>query len=78
MKAQELKLLLHESIENVDDEAVLNAVHDLLERKYQSHDAGTLPAEQIQKIAAAKSQIANGEFLTNEQADKIVDRWLIG
>jgi len=35
MKTQELKILLHESIENIDDEDILNAVHDLLSRKHQ-------------------------------------------
>ena len=76
MKTQELKILLHESIENIDDEDILNAVHDLLSRKYQSTDEQNLPEEQIQRIETSKLQIANGEFLTNEEADKLVDKWL--
>lgn len=69
---KELKNLLHESIENIDDEDLLRVAKSILDRKY-SPDAGIqLNAYQKQRIEAAKQ----GEFLTNEQADEFVSKWL--
>jgi hypothetical protein len=35
-----------------------------------------LPKAQSQRIKESKEQIKQGDFLTNEQADKLVDKWL--
>ncbi len=76
MSAQSIKTLLHESIENINDEDFLLAVKQILDRKYLPTDQPQLSKEQIQRIEESKQQIKQGNFLTNEQADKIVEKWL--
>jgi len=76
MGAQNIKALLHESIENINDEDFLIAVKQILDRKYLPTDQPQLSKEQIQRIEGSKQQIKQGNFLTNEQADKIVEKWL--
>jgi len=76
MGAQNIKTLLHESIENSNDEDFLFAVKQILDRKYLPVDQPNLAPEQIQRIEESKQQIKQGNFLTNEQADKIVEKWL--
>ncbi|HLG28602.1 MAG TPA: hypothetical protein VI387_00205 [Candidatus Brocadiales bacterium] len=76
MKTKEIKSLLHESIENIDDEDFLLAMKQILERKYASSEEPKLAKWQIKRIEEAKKQIKKGTYLTNEQADKLVDKWL--
>lgn len=76
MKTQKIKNLLHESIENINDEDFLLAVRQILERKYVLTEEPKLAKWQIKRIEEAKKQIKKGKYLTNEQADKIVDKWL--
>ncbi len=76
MGAQNIKTLLHESIENINDEDFLLAVKQILDRKYLLSDQPQLSKEQIQRIEESKQQIKQGNFLTNEPADKIVEKWL--
>lgn len=76
MGAQNIKTLLHESIENINDEDFLIAVKQILDRKYLPTDQPQLSKEQIQRIEESKQQIKQENFLTNEQADKIVEKWL--
>jgi len=76
MNEQSIKTLLHESIENINDEDFLLAVKQILDRKYLPTNQPQLSAEQINRIEASKQQIRNGNFLTNEQADQLVEKWL--
>lgn len=72
---KELKKLLHESIENIDDETFLQAVKEILDRKYEPEDI-TLTLAQEKRIDKAKQSINKGDYLTNEQADQLVAKWL--
>ena len=72
----ELKSLLHESIENIDDEAFLNVIKDILDRKYEPKEKIVLRPEQEKRIEKAKKSIRRGDYLTNDQADKLVAKWL--
>ena len=57
---QELKSLLHESIENIDDEELLLMAKNLLDRKYKPAEAIELNEYQKQRIEKAKASIARG------------------
>lgn len=76
MSEKNIKSLLHESIENINDEDFLIAVKQILDRKYVISDQPKLSVEQIQRIEESKTQIQQGNFFTAEQADEQVDRWL--
>ena len=73
---KELKSLLHESIENIDDEELLRVAKSLLDRKYTPSEKIDLNEYQKQRLEKAKTAIAKGEYLSNEQADKLIAQWL--
>ena len=73
---QELKSLLHESIENIDDEEFLRMAKSLLDRKYKPVETIELNKYQLQRLEKAKAGIAKGEYLSNEQAERLVTLWL--
>lgn len=73
---KELKNLLHESIENIDDEELLRIAKSLLDRKYEPDANISLNEYQKQRLSKAKKSIKKGDYLTNEQADQIVAKWL--
>jgi len=76
MSTEDIKTRLHEGIENIDDNEFLLAIKELIERKYNSPDFPELSDIQLKRIKESEEQIENGEFLTNEQVDKIIDKWL--
>ena len=76
MKNQNIKTLLHESIENIDDEDFLIAVKDIIDRKYSTSIEPKLSDNQVERIEESKEQIRSGQYLSNEQADSLVDKWL--
>ena len=76
MSTEEIKSQLHEGIENIDDNEFLLAIKELIDRKYNPLDFTELSELQMERIKDSESQIENGEFFTNEQADKIIDKWL--
>ena len=73
---EELKSLLHESIDNIDDEELLRVAKRILDRKYTPVENIELHEYQKQRIEKAKFGISKGESLSNEQADKLVSQWL--
>lgn len=72
-----LKTQLHESIKNIDDEELLRTGKEILDYKYQSVSEPELTEYHVKRIEQARDSIKKGETLTNEQADKLVDKWLI-
>ncbi|MCX6235017.1 MAG: hypothetical protein NT175_09915 [Bacteroidetes bacterium] len=76
MSTKELKELLHESIENIDDNDFLLAVREFLEFKYKPTVPPVLSDHQIERIAKSKKQIVEGHSMTNDEADKLVEKWL--
>jgi hypothetical protein len=69
---QELKNMLHESIENIDDESFLQTVKKILDRKYEPEEEIKLNPYQQKRINEARKSINQGDYLTNEQADQLV------
>ena len=76
MSTEDIKSRLHEGIENIDDNEFLLTIKELIERKYNSPDFSDLSEIQLKRIKDSEEQIDNGEFYTNEQVDKIIDKWL--
>ncbi|RLD62455.1 MAG: hypothetical protein DRJ05_00315 [Bacteroidetes bacterium] len=76
MSTEEIKNKLHESIENIDDNEFLLAVKELIDRKYNALDYPELSKIQYDRILESEKQIEKGDFLTNNQVDKIIDKWL--
>lgn len=75
-ETKQLKSLLHESIENIDDEETLRLAKNIFERKYSPPENVKPNAYQLKRLNKAKKSIENGDYLTNEQVDEIVKKWL--
>ncbi len=76
MSTREIKQLLHESIENIDDGEFLLAVKQIIERKYTPGSPPVLSEWQLKRIDASKEKVKNGQTLSNRQADILVEKWL--
>ena len=76
MSTPEIKRLLHESIENINDKELLLMLKQLAEREYTQVAEPKLADWQKKRIAQSKQQIKKGDFFTNEEADKLVEKWL--
>lgn len=76
MSTNEIKNKLHECIENIDDNEFLLTIKEMIEHKYQPIDSPGLTDWQLERIKESEEQIKNGDFLTDEQVDKVIDKWL--
>ena len=76
MGAQDLKNLLHEGIENISDTEFLLELKSIMDRKYSPSEEPHLAAWQIKKLEDATAQVRAGNYLTDEEANQIIDQWL--
>lgn len=75
MKAIELKKLLIHRIEEIDDEAFLNAIKTILDSKSQSQTLN-LSNQQRNEIVESKKQISEGLYIDQTQMDIEFEKWL--
>jgi predicted transcriptional regulator len=75
MKTAELKNILIQRIAGINDKSFLSAINTIVEAKSESTVYKTSP-EQKRKIMESKAQFARGEYFTNEEVEKEIDKWL--
>lgn len=76
MSTVELKKLLIDKIQNIENEKLLQEAFRLLELETEDIELYKLNNNQNKAIEEARQQIKNGQFLTDEQANKEVEEWL--
>ena len=76
MSTEELKKHLHEGIENIDDDEFLKTIKELIDRKYSASHEIKLSDKQLNRIRESEEQINAGNYFTNDEIDKIIDKWL--
>ncbi len=76
MSTIELRKKLIEKIKKTDNENLLEEVYRLLEIETGNIEIYKLNSLQSKKIAAAKEQIKNGQFLADKEANKEINEWL--
>ncbi len=76
MSTTELKQKLISKIEQTEDDSLLEEALRLLDIEMDDLDLIELDKNQIEAIDEAKEQIKNGQYLTNQQANKEIDEWL--
>jgi hypothetical protein len=76
MSTIELRRRLIDKIQKTDNENLLQEAFRLLELESEDIEVYTLNARQKETIDEAKQQIKEGKFLTNDQADNEIDKWL--
>ena len=76
MSTIELRKLLIEKIQLTNDNKLLEEASRLLEAEIDDSDVYVLNDKQKEAIKESRKQIANGEFLTDEESNKEIDKWL--
>jgi hypothetical protein len=76
MSTEEIKIALHESIENIDDNDFLSAIKQIIDRKYIVQKEPALTDWQKNRIKESYLQVKEGKTFSNRQADLLVERWL--
>ena len=70
---KKFKSVLHESIENIEDDDFLLSVIEIIDSKYGHSTIPKVSDAKMKRILELDDQIEKGNFLTNEDADKLVD-----
>jgi len=76
MSTVELRKRLIDKIQTTKDERILEEAYRLLEIETEDIEIYKLNDDQKKAISEARQQIKNGQFLTDEQANKEIDEWL--
>ncbi len=76
MSTVELRKRLIDKIQHTHDQRILEEAYRLLELETEETDTYKLNDDQKNAIQEARQQIKNGQFLTEEQANKEIDEWL--
>lgn len=78
MTAIELKEQIASKLQITNDNDILEAMLRLLEFETNETEVYMLSEDQKQAIEISREQIKQGEFYTEEEADKITEQWLKG
>lgn len=76
METIELKNKLINEINLSDNKNLLEEFYRFFHLENQVEESYKLSEEQNAAIAEARNQIKNGNYLTNEQANQEIDKWL--
>jgi hypothetical protein len=76
MSTTELRKRLIDKIQKTDDKKILQEAYRLLELETEDIEPYKLSDDQRKAVNEARQQIRNGQFLTNDQADQDIDKWL--
>jgi hypothetical protein len=76
MTVIELRKKLIGKINRIKNDDILEEMYRLIENQEADLDVYNLSADQKNAIAEAQQQIKDGDYLTEEQADKEIDEWL--
>ncbi len=76
MSTIELRKRLIDKIHKTKDERILEEAYRLLELETEDIEIYRLNLDQKEAISEARQQVKNGQFLTEDQANKEIDEWL--
>lgn len=76
MSTIELRKRLIEKIQKTENDNLLEEAYRLLELETKDIEIYKLNEDQKKAISEARLQIKNGQFLTDELANKEIDEWL--
>lgn len=76
MSTAELRNRLIEKIKKTKDERILEEAYRLLDLENEDIEVYKLNDAQKKAINESREQIKNGQFLTEEAANKEIDEWL--
>ena len=71
---EDLRLMVHQNVENTYDGELLLIVNDLMVRKITNIEP-ELPQWRVDRINKAKENLKHGIYFTNEQVKSMVEQW---
>lgn len=74
MNTSELKLDIIQKITELKEVRVIEEIKKLLD--FELNDIYELSESQKNRVAEAREEYTNGNFLTEKEADKEIDQWL--
>ena len=75
MSTAELKIDIISRIANVNEPHIIEEISKFIDFEINTNTYQLSP-QQIQRVSEAKNEYATGKFLTEEQANAEVDKWL--
>ena len=76
MSTNQLKKLIIGKIDDLDDAELLNAIYKLMDYNSSEGKIYKTNNEQKSAISMAQEQIKNGDYTSNEDLEKEIDKWL--
>lgn len=76
MSSAELKKRLIDKIQKTDNKNLLEEAFRLLQMESEDIEVYKLSEDQKNAVNEARQQIKNGQFLTDDEANKDIDEWL--
>ncbi|MEN9340624.1 MAG: hypothetical protein RIQ62_1936 [Bacteroidota bacterium] len=76
MSTLELQAQLISKIQITTDEDILEGVLRFLEFETENNEIFVFSDAEKEAIAKAREQVANGQFYTDEEVDKLTEEWL--
>lgn len=76
MTVKDLKQKLIRRIDQSENSELLEEMYRIITNEESDGNVYELSADQIKAVEEAQLQYKEGKFLTREQADKDVDKWL--
>lgn len=76
MMTIELRKKLIDKIKETQDERILEEAYRLFQLEADDIEVYKLNDDQKKAISEARQQVKNGQFLTEEKANKEIDEWL--
>lgn len=76
MTTAELKILIHESVINIEDEKFLKYIYDLLRIKYSPVKEVEMSDYQKKRLEESIKQAERGEYRTSEEVFTDIEQWL--
>jgi hypothetical protein len=73
MTLVELKKSIHEGIDHLNDEVLLEQIKAIIDHKEKVFE---IPEKHLNGIIQGKNDIKNGNFLTEEELHKRYEKWL--
>lgn len=80
MANKELKKELHEKIDTIEDDGILEKIKELIQLEIITSQAGDglkpyTHEEVLSFLAESEAQYKNGEYYTHEQVTELVKQW---
>jgi len=76
MKTEELKKQLINRINQIEDKSLLEGLYNLMQPETSNDVIYSLTQEERESLIIAREEVRTGEYLTQDEVDEKVKKWL--